>query len=108
MAGFPFDLERFSDLDRFHRYWRDAAHEFVDPVLESKKRQLYSLVRTYLAQIAVNTWPTRDGRQAVPPEWETEQPERFIETVERLHTLAGGIVEAHQNLVRAARERLKV
>jgi hypothetical protein len=55
MAGFALDPRRLRDLDDFFHSWRDAMHEFLDPVLESKRRHLSSLVRTYLGLIAVNT-----------------------------------------------------
>jgi hypothetical protein len=43
----------------------------------------------------------------VPPDWETEQPDRFHETVTNLHDKADEVVEAHQRFIRAARKKLE-
>lgn len=106
MAGFAFNPELLDDLHRFHNDWIDAAHEFIDPALEAKRRHLYSIAGAYLSLVATNTWPTGTGLQSVPPEWEETDPTHFYQLVANLHTLAGGIVEAHQQLTRAARRRL--
>ncbi len=108
MAGFAFDPERLIDLERFAHEWGDAAHEFLDSDIESKRRYLHTLARSYLIYLSVNTWPTHNGRQIVPPEWEETDPDRFHEVVGRLHALAGGIVAGHQDLIRTARRRLQL
>jgi hypothetical protein len=105
MAGFAFDRKGLKDLDQFHYTWVDAVHEFQDALVETKRKHLFALVRGYLVLIATNTWATSNGWYSVPQDWETDQPARFFEVVEQLHTLAGGIVAAHQDLVRTARQR---
>jgi hypothetical protein len=108
MAGWSFDPRRLADLDLFFREWRDATHEFHDERLEEARKHLHDLVRKYLGFVALNTWPTHNGQQTVPPEWEHEQPDRFIEVVDTLHSLAGEIVSTHQELVRLGRRILGV
>lgn len=108
LAGFAFESHRLTDLEAFARDWGDAAHEFIDPKLEQLRARLHSLAQSYLAFLYRNTWTTDAGWRTVPPEWEVEQPERFEQVVDTLHTLAGAIVNAHQDLVRAGRHRLDV
>ena len=107
-AGFSFQLSRLADLDTFVYEWDDAEHEFLNKNLEQKRKELMTLVKEYLSVIAVQTFPTRTpGWNSVPEEWEIEQPKRFNEVVEKLHNLAGQIVEVHQDLFRTARKKLK-
>jgi hypothetical protein len=107
MAGFSFDVSRLDDLYNFLHDWDDAEHEFLDRKLEEKRKRLLKLVAEYSHLIGLNTWQTNRGFQTVPPEWETEQPTRFYETVEKLHAKAGEIVETHQQLVRLGRRKLE-
>jgi len=107
MAGFSFPLERLDQLHEFLYEWSDAEHEFIDSDLESKRKELLSLVDKYTNSIGLNTYPThRSGFNTVPPEWEEDHPERFWHIVDELHGLAGKIVKTHQELVRLGRMRL--
>ncbi|MBN3890509.1 MAG: CHAT domain-containing protein [Nostoc sp. JL31] len=107
MAGFSFQVNRLDQLHNFSFKWADAEHEFIDPVLESKRKELFNLIEQYTIYVAYNTYPThRVGFNTVPPEWEKEQPEQFWRVVDELHELAGKVVEAHQELVRLGRTQL--
>jgi hypothetical protein len=107
MAGFSFHVGRLDDLYKFLHTWNDAEHEFLDKKLEEKRQRLLKLIAEYSHLIGMNTWQTHLGLQTVPPEWEDEQPERFLEVVTSLHDKAREIVVAHQDLVRAARRKLE-
>ena len=68
---------------------------------------LWSKAKEYLSIIAIETFPTNTpGWRSVPSQWEIEQPERFQSVVERLHALAGDIVDLHEELVRVGRNHL--
>jgi hypothetical protein len=109
MAGCYFPSARLEQLRTFWHGWENADHEFMDKQLEAKRKVFHTLVATYMKAIGTNTFPTRvEGFQTVPPEWETEQPERFNRVVDELHRLAGQIVEVHQDLVRLGRSRLGI
>lgn len=108
MAGFAFDSKNLNDLRKFSYEWDNAEHEFADLDLEHLRKRLLAKIDEYLNYFALNTWPTSTGFQTVPPEWEIEQPQRFRETVSKLHDLAGTIVELHQDLVRLGRKRLRI
>lgn len=109
-AGFSFRRSRLRDLDTFYHEWHDAEHEFLDGELEQIRKRLHELTAEFLSYLAVNTWPLDGDVESswVPPEWEDVQPERFRETVDRIHDLAGRIVDVHASLVRMGRAKLKV
>ena len=106
MAGFSFDPERLNDLETFLRTWDDAEHEFRDPLLDEKRRELLDVANRYLHLIAIETFPTRNGRQTVPQEWEYEQPERFTAVVEDFHNTAHLFCTLHQEFIRLGRKQL--
>ena len=109
MAGGSF---RGTDLDHlweFRHEWTDADHEFLDKDLEFLRKALFTLVKNYTHQIARNTFPTNiTNLFTVPPEWEEEQPLRFKEVVDELHSMAEQIVFTHQALVRLGVAKLGI
>lgn len=109
-AGFSFDRRRLEQIEDFVHTWDNVEHEFLDPDLESKRKELLAEAGRFLGQIAVNTFPMpKDvNRSSVPEDWETDQPERFTKVVETIHGLAAKTVSIHTDLVRLGRERLKV
>jgi hypothetical protein len=44
----------------------------------------------------------------VPHKWEFEQPEEFKMVTKKLHSLADKIVNTHQDLIRLAKNKLRV
>jgi len=105
-----FDLARLFDLEHFAIRWTDAAHKFHDPKLERAKRLLRDMADQFRWAVAKNTFPRLPDRQLqeIPPEWYTEQPERYKEVYEMLSRMADEIVAAHQRFVELARKRLRV
>ena len=109
MAGWSFNRDEFKQLDNFHHDWSSPEYQFLDKQIDDKRKRLHELVAQYLAYLAINTFPVRGavGISSVPEEWEEEQPERFHETVTKLHEFARLVVEAHSDLVKTARNHLK-
>ncbi|MFC1528689.1 hypothetical protein ACFL5B_02140, partial [Candidatus Latescibacterota bacterium] len=103
-----FDPEKLEDLRIFYYQWHDAAHEFRNKKIEEKRKLLWFWIEKYIKSLAANTCLNDQGLQTVPPEWEIEHPERYKEVVNNFHNLTGQIVLAHQDLVRYAREKLKM
>ena len=108
MAGPPFDPEKHNDLRTFYYHWDDASHEFLDKNIEKRKEVLWDLTEKYIMALGTDTVSTGDGLQTVPPEWKTEQPEHFKEAVDSFHSLAGEIVNAHQEIIRYAKKKLRI
>lgn len=109
-ADFSFDRRQLGQLEEFAYRWDNVEHEFLDPEMEAKRKELLAETGSFLHEIAVNTFPMpKDvNRSSVPEDWETEHPERFEKAVEAIHGLATKVVSIHTDLVRLGRERLKV
>jgi len=103
-----FDQTKHDDMRNFFYHWDDAAHEFLDPKIEKRRKYLWNLIEEYVMLLDKNTVPLENGLRSVPPEWRDEQPERYRETVNSFHAIAGQIVLAHQEMVRFAKKKLKV
>lgn len=88
-AGFSFNLDGLEDLYEFEYECENPSIEFVDPDLEGLRVALRGHIQEFTRLVAFETFPTnRVGWNAVPEEWEDEQPERFARTVNGLHKAA--------------------
>lgn len=107
-AGFSFAQRQLDDLHKIIERSKDPSFEFVDAELEATRSNLVHLAMEITSVIAGNTWPLNNQptRSTVPPEWETEQPERFHEVVTKIHELASKIVSSYEELIRACRRKL--
>ena len=106
-AGFSFELSRLNDLYEFGHHCKNPAFEFIDPDLEGHRANLLALIDFFTTAITLETFPTRNvGWNAVPEEWEDEQPDRFHRVVATLHETAKQIVEAYGSLVKTATRKL--
>jgi hypothetical protein len=107
--GNPFKLDRLNPLDEFVQKSQNPSIEFLDADLEGMRVELVERIRIFAQCVGMNTWPmeSRDW-QAVPREWEDQQPRRFIEVIKKLNDLSRDVVTAYKALIREARRRLGV
>jgi hypothetical protein len=106
-AGFFFNLDRLNDLHEFEHECENPSFEFIDPDLEGLRVALREHIREFTHLIAYETFPTnRAGCNAVPEEWEYEQPERFDRVVNRLHDAAKEACGTYDALVKLATRKL--
>lgn len=107
MAGFSFPSSALDPLEEFQFRWNRPEREFISPILEAIRKQLWERANEYMGVINLETFPAYlPGRQTVPEDWEHTQPERFWRVVNKLHQLAGEIVDLHTELVRTGRREL--
>ncbi len=107
MAGWLFQDIELEPLVEFCARWDAPERNFITPEVEAARRALWSKANEYLRAINEETFPaSAPGWRSVPSEWEEEQPERFERAVEKLHSLAGEIVNLHADLVRVGRRHL--
>ncbi|NVK55439.1 MAG: hypothetical protein HWE26_07480 [Alteromonadaceae bacterium] len=108
MAGFSFPQSAFEPLWEFFYNWNQPEREFLSPDLELLRKTLWEKVDNYITVLATQTFYVEGSldRKWVPPEWETEQPQRFFDTVSSLHDLAGEIVDLHAQFVRTGKALL--
>lgn len=109
-AGFSFPLSALKDLQEYYYdNADDPSFEFLDPILESLRVELFSSTDRFLDLIGTNTFPTHlSGRNTVPPEWEEENPDRFWKVVNDLHRTAKSFCAAYDELVKQGRRKLAV
>ena len=94
--------------------WDNAEHEFITPQVEERRRELLREVDHFLGLIGAHTFPVEherhlpreEARGELPREWEKEAPEKYYTVHRDLNDTADRIVNAHQNLIREARQRL--
>lgn len=110
-AGFSFDNDATKDIEVFDSICdHDPSFEFIDPELEEVRKSLSDHISKFILSIGGNTFPStgRANWNTVPPEWEIEQPERFTEVVDELHTLKNNICSDYDRLMQMGRRKLGV
>jgi hypothetical protein len=105
-AGWSFDWSRLHGVERFIMR-KGPEHEFIDPELEKLRKKFYDAGKKLVTLLATDTFPVGNGsRQAIPEDWETEQPERFEKAVKETHAAADLVCSSYDQLVRTAKKRL--
>jgi len=107
-AGFHFETDHLNQLHDFEHECKNPAFEFIDADLEGLRSRLASQIDEFALLIATETFPMRNGFQAVPPELEESAPDRFNRVVTQIHELAANVVETYSDLVRMATRKLGV
>lgn len=106
--GGSFDNSDLDDLRKYLDHRNGPDHEFLDPEIEKLRIDFRKVSRRFLTYKAGNTWLIRDtDRIGVPIEWEVEQHDRWVKTIDRLNDLADSICESYDRLVRIARKKLE-
>ncbi|MFA5367202.1 MAG: HNH endonuclease signature motif containing protein [Dehalococcoidia bacterium] len=109
-AGFSFERSKHYQLYEFMHKCVNPEFEFIDADLESLKVQLLGKINEFTNVISLNTFTVEGNTEYswVIPDWEFEQPERFWEIVNNLHSLAQDICDTYDNLIRLGRRKLGV
>lgn len=108
-AGYSFDWNRLSDIERFNNERNGPDCEFLDPELEKARSDFRKSCHAFLVLLVLNTFPTHsDNRQSVPSDWEIENPKRFNKAVDQIHKAADLVCTTYDNLVRLGRRKLAV
>jgi len=106
MAGAAFNLEEVEPIDRFIDTWDNPQHEFIDVDVEHARQELMQACRAWSSTLVTETFPIGIGRQWVPRDWKSEDPERYDRVVTQLHDQAQEIVNAYNRLTRIGIRRL--
>ena len=108
-AGFAFRLSSLDELDNFyHIHESDPGFEFLNPKLEIMRVKLMKDIDEFEGLIAVNTFPgIREDLQTVPPEWETNNPERFRDVINKIHNTAKNICADYDMIVKYGKRVIK-
>jgi hypothetical protein len=108
-AGFSFRLSSLDELyDFYHSYNDDPNFEFLHPKLEEMRKKLMEDIDVFTGLIAVNTFPgLGEDIQTVPPEWETNCPDRFWNVVNKIHESAKCICADYDMIVKYGKRVIK-
>ena len=109
-AGFSFRLSSLDELyDFYHSYNDDPNFEFLHPKLEEMRKKLMGDIDEFTGLIAVNTFSgLGEDIQTVPPEWETQCPERFWDVVNKIHNAAKNICSDYDMIVKTGKRVIKL
>lgn len=107
-AGFSFDDKMLEDIENYESRKDDPNFHFFHPDLEKHRIEMLNKISQFTYIIAGETFPTPQGRQTVPSEWEIEQPERFDKVVNDLHTLKNEICQTYDDFIKIGRNIFKV
>jgi hypothetical protein len=105
---FPFEMRLLDPLATFLAKSKGPEQAFLTAEIETARQEFIETVKKYLAAVAVDTFPTGSalGWNSVPAEWAHEQPDRYWDTMSRLHDLAGEVVRLHRAVVEISRKCL--
>lgn len=105
-AGWSFEWDRLDGIQRVI-VRKGPEHEFIDTELEKLRKRFYGASKHLVGLLATETFPVGDGdRQAIPEDWEFEQPERFKKAVKQVHEAADAVCNSYDELVRSAKKKL--
>lgn len=108
-AGFSFETARLKALYEFMHECENPAFEFIDADLEGLRSALLQAIHEFTKTVAFQTFPTHNvDRNAVPEEWEYEQPDRFETVVNLLHDTAREACATYDALVKLATRKLGI
>ncbi len=107
-AWFSFESSRIKDLFYISDTQIDNPDlKFLDKKLEKLKKDLFLEIKGIAYELSTNTFPQWEGRVTVPSEWELEQPERFTEVVDKLHSSSLSVWKKYNNFVNYWRKKFK-
>lgn len=106
--AFPQKENYFKQLVDFVHSWNDPEHEFLDSEIEEKRRKLLEYAKWYLTAIEQNTVVDEEGFYRIPDRIKLGNRPHLDAVIARLNDLAGQLVSAHEDLLRYARQKLRV
>jgi len=105
--GASFRRSRLEPLDRYLEKESDPLCKFLDDSLENLRRELVDAIFEFREYLSLNTWPMEERDwQGIPHEWEFQQRDRQITTINNLNTLSVSVYVAYNELVVQCRKRL--
>ena len=104
-VGDPILSKWLRSIDNFIAEWSDSLHEFIDPVLESKRLDLLIKLTSFRKELSLNIWRNNSDLYSMElDDFDLENP-RWKKRDE-LNDMATKSYEVHQELVRICKARL--
>jgi hypothetical protein len=105
--GASFYSSELEELHNFLRSWNDAEHEFNNPDVENKRRDLWKALNVFIRELDQYASSThREGMLSIKEIRDNEDRTMFFRVQERLNDLATEAYKAHQDFIREVRRHL--
>jgi len=108
--GNSFSIESLKDIDKFVDEWNCPEKSFINPELESIRKELWNKCHKFSCLLATKSAPTHGGLQSVVPDsvrndW--DWPQWVENDVKAVNEMASEVFSLHQGFIRSMREALK-
>ena len=105
-----FSLESLKDIDKFVNEWDCPEKSFINPELESIRKELWNKCDEFSDFISKKSAPSYGGFQSVVPDrvrndW--DWPEWVDNDVKAVNEMASEVFSLHQGFIKSMREALK-
>jgi hypothetical protein len=107
-AGFSFREDYLQPFDNIEYESQAADFEFLNPNLENLKIELVESILDFNSFLLPNIFNGGNNRLTVPPEWETEQYDRFVKAVDGIHQRTQILAKKYDQFIKEGRRTLKV
>lgn len=103
-----FDVDIMQQFYQFLHECENPSFEFFDADLEGARTHLKEKILEFDSLAGVSTFRVGNtvSMNAVPRDWEYDNPERYVKTVKSLNQAGSKVAEAYDNLIRFARKIL--
>ncbi len=110
-AGNSYRKESVEDFFQYSYSCTNPEFEFIDPEINKLLDALTLQIKRFLGVLSENTWHVENkyiDAYTVPPEWQTEQRERFNKVVNEIHDAASEICKNYDKLILLGKRKLGI
>ncbi len=107
-GGHGFKEANLDPFDNIEFESENKELEFFNPYIESLKKELIDSILDFNSVSLSYIFNGGYNKLTIPPEWETEQPERFYEAVNEIHKRTELIGNSYDKFISETRKILKV
>lgn len=109
--GNTFNMDSFSEIEKFVNEWNCAEKEFITPEFEKPRKELWEKCNQFCWLIAMKSGPTRTGHgQSVVSDThkgDWEWPDWVKKDVKEVNDIATVVFQLHQDFIKELRQKLK-
>jgi hypothetical protein len=105
-----FSLKSLDEIDKFVNEWNCPEKSFIDPKLETIRKELWVKCNEFSRLIADKSSPTCGGLQSVVPDQhrnDWDRPKWINDDIKLVNNMASEVFTLHQTFIKSMREVLK-
>ncbi len=99
-----FNPKMLQSLKLLEKEYSKLELEFLNPYLEELKLKFVNPALEFKEKLGTNTFQLSDKVHGLPPEWEWEQPEKFVRVANELNDSATDFYDNYDKFVRECRK----